>query len=277
MFARLSLFDDGSMLVELKVKPTWVDQIRAKQLDDGSLVQRLRQVESGEASEFDLNSDRVLFVCLRTVNYDNQSCRKHIATLTLCNLVGIKCTVIYDNCTGGLVKVEHQFPSRLLQLVKIPWWKWEHVTMDFISGLPLTPTKKDSIWVTVDPLTKSAHSFPIGIHNSPPDSRKNYSDGQSERVIQILEDMLTSCVINFRSSIQMTPYEALYSHKCRTLLCWTKLGDGFWFLILNGRSCVPESIAMEKDPLIWTKGQVKFKIHRTLPYSETGWTGCLLA
>ena len=64
------------------------------------------------------------------------------------------------------------------------------------------------------------------------------TDGQSERVIQILEDMLRSCMIDyegswdrhipliefvynnsFQSSIGITPYEALYGRKCRTLLC----------------------------------------------------------
>ncbi|XP_012468833.1 uncharacterized protein LOC105786907 [Gossypium raimondii] len=47
------------------------------------------------------------------------------------------------------VKVEHQVQSRLLQPVTIPKWKWERVTMDFISELSVTPKKKDSIWVIV--------------------------------------------------------------------------------------------------------------------------------
>ena len=70
------------------------------------------------------------------------------------------------------------------------------------------------------------------------------TDGQSERVIQILEDMLRSCVIDlegswdrhlalvefvynnsFQSSIGMAPYEALYERKCRTPLCWTELSE----------------------------------------------------
>lgn len=33
--------------------------------------------------------------------------------------------------------------------------------MNFISGLPLTPTKKDTAWVIIDLLTKSAHFLPI--------------------------------------------------------------------------------------------------------------------
>lgn len=52
------------------------------------------------------------------------------------------------------VKAEHQLPFELLQPIKIPLWKWDRVTMDFVSGLPLTPTKNDSIWVIVDQLTK---------------------------------------------------------------------------------------------------------------------------
>ena len=70
------------------------------------------------------------------------------------------------------------------------------------------------------------------------------TDGQSERVIQIMEDMLKSCVINyedswdrhipivefvynnsFQSSIGMVPYGALYGRKCRTPLCWTEFSE----------------------------------------------------
>ncbi|KAA3484196.1 integrase [Gossypium australe] len=59
------------------------------------------------------------------------------------------------------VKAEHQLPSGLLQPVSIPEWKWERITMDFVSGLPMSPRKKDAIWVIVDQLTKSAHFIPI--------------------------------------------------------------------------------------------------------------------
>ncbi|KAK8680679.1 hypothetical protein V6N13_109619 [Hibiscus sabdariffa] len=59
------------------------------------------------------------------------------------------------------VKAEHQFPSGLLQPLKIPEWKWERITMDFVTGLPLTPSKKNSVWVIVDRLTKCAHFLPV--------------------------------------------------------------------------------------------------------------------
>ena len=55
------------------------------------------------------------------------------------------------------VKVEHQVPSGLLNLIPIPQWKWDNITMDFVSSFPLTQKKHDSVWVIVDRLTKSAH------------------------------------------------------------------------------------------------------------------------
>ncbi|KAF8083003.1 hypothetical protein N665_0796s0002 [Sinapis alba] len=63
--------------------------------------------------------------------------------------------------TCKLVKAEHQVPSGLLQNLPIPEWKWDHITMDFVSGFPTTRNKMDSVWGVVDRLTKSAHFIPI--------------------------------------------------------------------------------------------------------------------
>ena len=70
------------------------------------------------------------------------------------------------------------------------------------------------------------------------------TDGQTERVNQILEDMLRACVLDFQgkckdylpllefsynnsyqSTIKMGPFEALYGRKCRTPLCWSELDE----------------------------------------------------
>ncbi|GJW91560.1 putative reverse transcriptase domain-containing protein [Tanacetum coccineum] len=48
------------------------------------------------------------------------------------------------------VKAEHQRPSGLLQQPEIPVWKWEGITMDFITKLPRTSSRHDTIWVIVD-------------------------------------------------------------------------------------------------------------------------------
>ena len=56
------------------------------------------------------------------------------------------------------VKTEHQVPSGLLQPIKIPEWKWDRITMDFVVRLLVTGRKFDSVWVVVDRLTKSTHT-----------------------------------------------------------------------------------------------------------------------
>ena len=55
------------------------------------------------------------------------------------------------------VKAKHQRPVGLLQPLEVAEWKWEHITMDFVTHLPWTSRKHDAIWVIVDRLTKSPH------------------------------------------------------------------------------------------------------------------------
>ncbi|GKA39721.1 putative reverse transcriptase domain-containing protein [Tanacetum coccineum] len=109
-------------------------------------------------------------------------------------------------------------PSGLLQQPEIPEWKWDKITMDFITKLPKTKSGHDRIWVIVDRLTKSAHFLAIQEDYSTERLEKLYideivaytrtrldmstdyhpqTDGQSEHTIQTLEDMLRACVIDF--------------------------------------------------------------------------------
>ena len=64
------------------------------------------------------------------------------------------------------VKADHQVPSSLLNLLPIPQWKWDNITMDFVSGFPLTQRKHDSVWVIMDRLTKSAHFLSVRLDYS---------------------------------------------------------------------------------------------------------------
>ncbi|KAA3487608.1 DNA/RNA polymerases superfamily protein [Gossypium australe] len=59
MFARLSLYGDGSLLAELQVKPLWVEQIKVKQSLDETLDSRFKQIENGETTDFGINSDNL--------------------------------------------------------------------------------------------------------------------------------------------------------------------------------------------------------------------------
>ncbi|GJY13973.1 putative reverse transcriptase domain-containing protein [Tanacetum coccineum] len=150
-------------------------------------------------------------------------------------------TYVSKCLTCAKVKAEHQKPSGLLQQPEIPEWKWEKITMDFVSGLPRTPSGYDTIWVIVDRLTKSAHFLPMKKTDSMEKLTQQYlkeikafgidvnmstayhleTDGQSERMIQTLEDMLWA----YHASIKAAPFEALYGRKCRLPICWSEVGD----------------------------------------------------
>ena len=145
------------------------------------------------------------------------------------------------------VKAEHQVLSGMLNPIPIPQWKWDNITMDFVSIFPLTQKKHDLVWVIVNKLTKSAHFLPIWLdffmdrlaelyvseivrlHGIPLlivfdrdprftlrfwkelqstlGTRLNFSiafhpqiDGRSKRVIQVLENMLWGCMLDFLES-----------------------------------------------------------------------------
>nr|GEV60667.1 hypothetical protein [Tanacetum cinerariifolium] len=82
-------------------------------------------------------------------------------TLRLKNRSWISCfeiaTYVGKCMTYAKVKAEYQKPPGLLVQPKIPQWKWENITMDFVTKFPKTESGQDTIWVIVDRLTKSAH------------------------------------------------------------------------------------------------------------------------
>eukprot|EP00253_Pinus_taeda_P008175 PITA_08175 len=137
------------------------------------------------------------------------------------------------------VKAEHQHPTGLLQPIRIPEWKWETITMDFITGLPKSKRNNDSIMVVVDKLSLGTQlSFSTTYHPQ--------TDGQTERVNQVLEDMLRTYVMQqptrweeylhlvefaynngYHSSLKMSPFEVLYGRKCRTPSSWGGPEDKF--------------------------------------------------
>nr|GEV19873.1 reverse transcriptase domain-containing protein [Tanacetum cinerariifolium] len=70
-------------------------------------------------------------------------------------------TYVSKCLTCAKVKAEHQKPSGLLVQPKIPEWKWDNITMDFVTKLSKSSQGYDTIWVIVDQLTKSAIFTPI--------------------------------------------------------------------------------------------------------------------
>nr|GFA81949.1 reverse transcriptase domain-containing protein [Tanacetum cinerariifolium] len=118
-------------------------------------------------------------------------------------------TTYVSKClTCSKVKVEHQKPSGLLVQPEIPEWKWEKITMDFITKLPKTTNGYDTIWVIVDRLTKSAHFLPMWENNPMEKLMKLY---MKEVVIQhgVPVSIISDCDGRFTSLFWKALHKAL--------------------------------------------------------------------
>jgi len=75
------------------------------------------------------------------------------------------------------VKVEHQVPTGLLHNLPIPAWKWESISMVFITELPTRPGRSnEAIWVVVDRLTKTTHLVSMKSIDQSPILAEKYID-----------------------------------------------------------------------------------------------------
>ncbi|GKF22637.1 putative reverse transcriptase domain-containing protein, partial [Tanacetum coccineum] len=147
-------------------------------------------------------------------------------------------TYVSKCLTCAKVKAEHQRASGLLVQPEIPQWKWDNVMMDFVTKLPKLSQGYDTIWVIVDRLTKSAIFMPMRETDPMDKLPRMYlkerslqkalgtayhpqTDGQSERTIQTLKDMLRACVIDFGNGwVKHLPLV-----KCRLPMCWAEVGQ----------------------------------------------------
>ncbi|GJR95208.1 putative reverse transcriptase domain-containing protein [Tanacetum coccineum] len=170
-------------------------------------------------------------------------------------------TYVSKCLTCAKVKAEHQRPSGLLVQPDIPEWKWEKITMDFITKLPKTAAGYDSIWVIVDRLTKSAHFLPmretdstekltrlymkeiVARHGIPVSIISDRDSHFTSRVWQSLHKALGTQLDlstayhpqtdgqkfsynnSYHTSIKAAPFEALYGRKCRSPVCWAEVGE----------------------------------------------------
>ncbi|WVZ85001.1 hypothetical protein U9M48_031966 [Paspalum notatum var. saurae] len=171
------------------------------------------------------------------------------------------------------IKADHLKPAGPLQPLAVPAWKWEDIHMDFVVGLPRTQKGYDSIWTYAELYIArivSLHGVPrtitsdrgsifvsrfweqlqaaLGTELIRSSAYHPQTNGQVERVNQILEDMLRACVMtystkwdeclplaefaynnSYQKSLGMAPFEALYGRRCRTPLNWSEPGERVTF------------------------------------------------
>ncbi|GJS84980.1 putative reverse transcriptase domain-containing protein [Tanacetum coccineum] len=129
------------------------------------------------------------------------------------------------------VKAEHQRLSGLLQQPEIPVWKWEGISMDFVTKLPKISIARHGVPISfiADHDSHFTSRFwqsmqeALGTRLDMSTAYHPQTDGQSERTIQTLEDMLR---YDYNSSVRCAPFEALYGRKCRFLILWAEVGEG---------------------------------------------------
>ena len=59
------------------------------------------------------------------------------------------------------VKDGHQNPGFLLQEIQVATWEWKDINMDFVVGLPWSQKQYDSMWVSMNRMTKFSHFIPV--------------------------------------------------------------------------------------------------------------------
>ncbi|WVZ70434.1 hypothetical protein U9M48_019105 [Paspalum notatum var. saurae] len=287
-FERLSLgFLHHTTATAFEAKPTLEQEIREHQKDDEKLQKIHELLKLDKAPHFQKDKQKTLWYKNRICVPNVDSIKKLIlseahdtaysihpgSTKMYYDLkerfwwYGMKRAVaeyvaICDTCQR--VKAGHQRPAGLLQQLKVPEWKWEEITMDFIVGLPRTQKGYNSIWVVVDRLTKVAYFIPVNttysgaklaelyisrivcLHGVPKriifdQAYHPQTDGQTERTNQILKDMLRACAIQHGTSWdKCLPYaEFSYNNSYQASLKKSP------FEALYGKRC--------RTPLFWNQ------------------------
>nr|GFA88767.1 hypothetical protein [Tanacetum cinerariifolium] len=156
----------------LRVEPDLISRIKEAQKEDSEIWTIVENLD--KQVEFHLDDDNVLWQDTRLVVPIDASLREALLTEALLTEAHSSPFSIhfefYEN-----VKIEHQRATGLLQPLDIPIWKWDEISMDFVTKLPQTQRRHDAIWVVVDRLTKSAHFLTI---------RKDYSVSRLAEIFQ---------------------------------------------------------------------------------------------
>ena len=173
-------------LANLTIQPTLFEGIKEVQLTDLELVKIREGLKEDKESRFSLSKGEILYMDGRLCIPNDNELRKQLlceahdtpysvhpgATKMYQDLRehfwwnGMKRDVAeyVSKClTCQRIKAEHRSPAGELQPIKLPEWKWDEITMDFVVGLPKTLEGYDAVWVIVDRLTKSARFVPIKV------------------------------------------------------------------------------------------------------------------
>ena len=184
MNVELQLSPGGVLLATLNIRPVLHERIREAQNRDDYIIELRKKMDQGKGKEIVIHVDGALMLGNRIYVPKVDDLRREILDEAHSAPYAMhpgsskmyqtlkshfwwpkmkkKVAKFVSKCmTCQQIKSEHQAPVGKLHPLRIPEWKWEKITMDFVTGLPRTQRKNDAIWVIVDRLTKLAHFLPI--------------------------------------------------------------------------------------------------------------------
>ncbi|KAA0042134.1 DNA/RNA polymerases superfamily protein [Cucumis melo var. makuwa] len=176
--------DSGSLLAQFQVRSSLVIEIVRRQSEDSNLQKKFEKSKKGLEVEFELRTDGAIVkqgrLCVPNISElknaileeaHSSAYAMHPGSTKMYRTLkktywwsGMKqeITEYVDRCLiCQQVKPVRQRPGGFLNPLPVPEWKWEHITMDFLFGLPRTSSGHDGIWVIVDRLTKTTRFIPI--------------------------------------------------------------------------------------------------------------------
>ncbi|XP_020082043.1 uncharacterized protein LOC109705704 [Ananas comosus] len=115
-----------TILAALVVRPTLLERIKERQVDDSYLQKVWDNIDGGRAGDFGVGSDGAL-------RFRNRLCVPKDDEVRKMKDMG---KFVAQCLTCQQVKTERRFPAEKLQSLPIPVWKWEDIAMDFVVGLP---------------------------------------------------------------------------------------------------------------------------------------------
>ncbi|GJV16805.1 putative nucleotidyltransferase, ribonuclease H [Tanacetum coccineum] len=145
-------------IASLKIEPNLILWIKEAQKEDGELWSVLEVLKEGKQREFRVDDNGVIWYDNRLCVTDDSSLREAILTEAHSSPFSIQpgSTKMYRDLKQNLWwnGMKHE-PLDILT------WKWDQISMDFVTRFPRNFKKNDAIWVVVDRLTKSAYFLPI--------------------------------------------------------------------------------------------------------------------
>nr|GEV56147.1 putative reverse transcriptase domain, ribonuclease H-like domain, aspartic peptidase domain protein [Tanacetum cinerariifolium] len=153
------------------------------------------------------------------------------------------------------MKAEHRRPSSLLQQPEIPEWKWDNITIDFITKLPRTKSGHDTIWIIVNKLTKSAPFLAI---------REDYSMKKLARLY--INEIVTRQGVHV--SIISDQDGWFTSRLWKTLQKALGTSPILWAEISESRLIGPELVQETTDKVVLIKEKLKVVRDRQKSYAD---------